>query len=94
MNELETLSRATLLNRATFFNKVRDRQITSDRQQEQQVKILSYNTNLIGYDVQHPDGSVGFAKAISNSANLHKGAYVSLVQPAGTQTAIIDTTPR
>ncbi|MHC5897648.1 hypothetical protein [Nostoc sp.] len=94
MNELETLAKSVLLNRAAYFKKVRDAQITSDRNQEQQVKILSYDTSNVGYNVKHPDGKLGFAKAISNSSNLCKDAYVSLVQPAGTQTAIIDTVPR
>lgn len=94
MNELETLAKSALLNRAAYFKKVRDRQITSDRQQEQQVKIIGYDISLLGYNVRHPNGAIGFAKAISNSSNLHKDAYVSLVRPAGTQNHIIDTTPR
>ncbi|MFN6475371.1 hypothetical protein [Nostoc sp. DedQUE07] len=94
MPEVEALAQAALLNRAAYFDKVRDAQISRDRNQEQQAKILGYDISFVGYNVKHPDGTLGFAKAISNSSNLHKGAYVSLVRPVGTQTAIIDTVPR
>jgi hypothetical protein len=92
--EIEALRQSVLLNRAAYFGKVRDTQISSDRQQEQQVKIVSYDPSILCYNVRHPNGTLGFAKAISNSSSLHKGAYVSLIHPAGTQTAIIDTVPR
>ncbi|MFN6474184.1 MAG: hypothetical protein RMY36_031515 [Nostoc sp. SerVER01] len=94
MNEVETLAQAALLNRAAFFNKVSDTQKQSDRAQEQQVKIINYDPDLRAYKVKHPNGSQGFAKPISNSSNLCKGAYVSLVQPKGTTTATIDTVPK
>ncbi|MEH2067921.1 MAG: hypothetical protein V7K47_07095 [Nostoc sp.] len=94
MNELELLNQASLANRTTFYNRTLQAQTSRDRAQEQQVQIISYDPSLGGYNVKHPNGTVGFAKAISNSSNLHKGAYVSLVQPSATQTATIDTTPR
>ncbi|PHJ69228.1 hypothetical protein VF14_03635 [Nostoc linckia z18] len=94
MQEIEALKQATLLNRAAFFNKISDTQKQSDRAQEQQVQIISYDTGTRTYKVKHPNGSQGFAKAISNSSNLCKGAYVSLVQPKGTTTATIDTVPK
>ncbi|MEH1780891.1 MAG: hypothetical protein V7L26_17610 [Nostoc sp.] len=94
MQEIETLSQIASINRTSYFKKVHDNQIARDRMQEQQVKILGFDTTISCYNVQHLDGTIGFAKAISNSSNLCKDAYVSLVRPAGTQTAIIDTTPR
>ncbi|MFN6538107.1 MAG: hypothetical protein RM021_017415 [Nostoc sp. EkiNYC01] len=94
MQEIEALKQATLLNRAAFFNKITDAQKQSDRQQEQQVQIISYDPDARAYKIKHPNGSQGFAKAISNSSNLCKGAYASLVQPKGTTTAIIDTVPK
>ncbi|AUB37529.1 hypothetical protein COO91_03474 [Nostoc flagelliforme CCNUN1] len=94
MSEIKALDQAVMLNRSAFFNRIREAQTAIDRRQEQQVKIISFDTSLAGFNVKHPDGTLGFAKAISNSSNLYKGAYVSLIRPAGTQTAIIDTTPR
>ncbi len=93
MNEISLLQNLAIGNRVSYQAKQVQSQKTSDRIQENSVKILGYDASTGHYKVQNVSGQIFSARAISNSAALSKGTQVSLVTPVG-GIPIIDAMPR
>lgn len=91
--ELQDLETLVSNNRSAFMKTIVAQQEAMSRTQEFQVDIISYDANLRAYKIHHTNGDIEYAKAISNSGNLHKGAKVSLGRAFGSL-PMIDAMPR